>query len=185
MRTLAPSPSPPAYVPHHPPAGVNLYFVRNDILGTPLRHSWSDLVPNYNEEAFRSIHSFCYNTLWQQVPADAPFQSLNLMETLTPVVLSHSDDHLSASIRRFYEVALPMALRIRHGCRADLKTILSASEVAKLWNDTSGPRPEAEQLTANGYLACPNGLHKDGLHSTASHASRSTAQGHKTHEHGR
>lgn len=165
---------------------MNLFFVRNDILGTPMAHSWSDLVPEYSHwDTFKPIHGYCYNTLWQHVPADAAFQSIDLMEQLPPVLLSHSNDNNPPKdIRRFYEIALPVALRIRPGCRADLMTILHASEGAKQWHGTTGPRPETEQHSANGYLACPNGVHMDG-HSRSSHGRSSTGQGHKGHEHGR
>lgn len=130
-------------------------------------HSWANLVPDYNDFAFRPLHSFCYYTLWQHVPANTPFGSPNIMELLPPVILGHTKDAPPFEIdppgyRRFFEVALPISLRIRPGCRAGLNATLRAAAGVKQWTDPKGPVPEAQQLTATGYSGCPNGLGREG-----------------------
>lgn len=77
--------------------GVNLYFVRDDVLGAPFTHSFADLTPNYYlpVETWRPIHADCQRHIWVEV-SDAPaviVKKDRWRRALKPVALAHESVH--------------------------------------------------------------------------------------------
>ncbi len=123
-------------------------------------NSFASLTPDYRQTAWAIEHAFCYYTLWQHVPADAPFSSPNLMELMQPVILSHSRDPTK---RTFYEAVLPVALKVQPGCmEPDLNATLHVAAAAKKVAGKQGPLVPEDQQPASSFYACPNGSHKQG-----------------------
>lgn len=92
---------------------VNLFFVHNDELGGPFPHTFADLRPNYQLEAWKPLHAECPNRLWVLVD-DSPGLALGRwFRNLHPILLTHRP--MGASQRRFVNVELGGAL-VMHPC---------------------------------------------------------------------
>jgi hypothetical protein len=144
--------------PAHTAAGVNLFFVADSELGAPLPHSFANVTHVPAAAKFQPLFPSCAGTLWQHVPAGAPFSSSNLVSLLQPVVLGAIDTRRQSDNklvrRRMYEVALPVPLQNSRDCRVDLWETLAAGHSAREVDGVGRPRPEQQQPSGSLYSSC-------------------------------
>ncbi|KAI8465406.1 MAG: hypothetical protein J3K34DRAFT_487847 [Monoraphidium minutum] len=123
--------------PARPPenSGFNLFFVRSDLLGVPLPHSFAGITPNPGLDAWRAVHPPCQQMVWLEVGEGPDLASSHWLRRADPAVLGHRDD-ANLGVRTMYEVETPAALgahrALRRG-RHDKKS-MGADAGGGLWS---------------------------------------------------
>eukprot|EP00775_Hariotina_reticulata_P005665 gene5665-5902_t len=84
--------------------GLNVYFVRNDILGMPFPHSFASLTKDPSTAAWESLHEACRHNLWMYVEDSSELAGITWMSHLFPVLLSHRDSSLVLSPQQRQEL---------------------------------------------------------------------------------
>jgi hypothetical protein len=88
--------------------GVNVYFVRNDILGMPFPHSFANLTRDTAVPAWHALHENCRHMLWIYVEDSPQLAGITWTNHLFPVLLSHRDVKLPLSPQQRHEVRIAL-----------------------------------------------------------------------------
>ncbi|KAI8465407.1 MAG: hypothetical protein J3K34DRAFT_87322 [Monoraphidium minutum] len=96
--------------------GVNLFFVRSDLLGAPLPHSFSRLTPVRGLETWHALHTPCPHMVWLEVAEGLELASPHWLRRARPTLLGHRGNE-TAGERIFYEIETPDMLAVHRGRR--------------------------------------------------------------------
>jgi hypothetical protein len=73
-------------------AGFNLFFVRTDLLGLPLPHSFAALTSDPRLMTWGPNHKACQQQVWLRVEEGPDLAGAHWLRHMPPAVLAHRDD---------------------------------------------------------------------------------------------